>query len=380
MIKFWHKIPIESEEGDIMICPKCNKEIPDNSTFCNHCGEKITPPEPELEQTSLVDNTSVSSETNTPESTNNQTLSTKKKPIFIGLSIILVLITAFAVFFGYRHYKHKTFDFTAIDIVRYLDKSVIFMNDITDKGTVSEPSYGNTTVATWVARTGQDVPNKCITFNSDRNAKKYCEASKPSSHRLRYGNIVLELSQETEDDNFASYKDEMSDLEEIKDDKETKEAMKPDRPSSFADLNSFIADFRIMFSSFGEYCTFEESSVDDIPNDGIYLNTYTITSTKYNEQAELFISYDTNNKITDIIIFGGSGAFYSKEKAATDVTNLTYLATVNAALVSLDATIDYKSIDSHLIDEDYKTTVNNYAINLSFENKFYHTIINKASK
>ena len=127
-----------------MICPKCNKEIPDNSTFCNHCGEKITPQKPELEQPSLVDNTSVSSEANTPESTNKRTLSTKKKPIFIELSIILVLITAFAVFFGYRHYKHKTFDFTAIDIVRYLDKSVIFMNDITDKGTVSEPSCGNT--------------------------------------------------------------------------------------------------------------------------------------------------------------------------------------------------------------------------------------------
>lgn len=363
-----------------MICPKCNKEIPDNSTFCNHCGEKITPQKPELEQPSLVDNTSVSSEANTPESTNKRTLSTKKKPIFIELSIILVLITAFAVFFGYRHYKHKTFDFTAIDIVRYLDKSVIFMNDITDKGTVSEPSCGNTTVATWVDRTGQDVPNKCITFNSDRNAKKYCETSKPSSHRLRYGNIVLELSQETEDDNFASYKNEMSDLEEIKDDKETKEAMKPDRPSSFADLDTFITNLKNLFSALDEYCTFEESTVDNIPNDGIYLNSYTINSTRYKEQAELLVDYDANNKITNIIVTGGPGALYSKKGAATDVTNSIYLVTVNFTLASLDTTIDYESIDSHLIDDNYETTVNNYFISSFYENKWYHITIKKASK
>lgn len=76
-----------------MICPKCNNEIPDNSTFCNHCGEKITPPEPELEQTSLVDNTPTDSE---PQKDTDASYFKPKTGIFF-----IVLLAAVMVL-GYR--------------------------------------------------------------------------------------------------------------------------------------------------------------------------------------------------------------------------------------------------------------------------------------
>ena len=82
----------------------------------------------------------------------------------------------------------------------------------------------------------------------------------------------------------------------------------------------------------------------------------------------------------NIIVTGGPGALYSKKRAATDVTNSIYLVTVNFTLASLDTTIDYESIDSHLIDDNYETTVNNYFISSFYENKWYHITIKKASK
>lgn len=76
-----------------MICPKCNKEIPDNSTFCNHCGEKITPPEPELEQTSLVDNTPTDS-----EQKNNANASYYKPKT----GVFFIVLLAAVMILGYR--------------------------------------------------------------------------------------------------------------------------------------------------------------------------------------------------------------------------------------------------------------------------------------
>lgn len=75
-----------------MICPKCSKEIPDNSTFCNHCGEKITLPEPELEQTSLVSNTPADSE---QKHDNTSQSSSKSIMFFILLLPAIVIILAY---------------------------------------------------------------------------------------------------------------------------------------------------------------------------------------------------------------------------------------------------------------------------------------------
>ena len=127
-----------------MLCPKCNKEILDNETFCNYCGKEIAKKE-------------------------------SNKLFFVVIAIVIV--------FGYRLFNHRTLDFSSIEIVRYLNKSSLslHMDDITNKGIVVEPSYGNTTVTTWIDDSGEADSNKCISFSSDHNAKKYCEDSEPSS-------------------------------------------------------------------------------------------------------------------------------------------------------------------------------------------------------
>lgn len=95
MIKFWHKIPIESEEGDIMICPKCNKEIPDNSEFCNHCGEKITTPIQESEQTPNINGKPIEAE-------NNDIKWSSKRPFNITLIMIIVSVVIVFAYFSVK--------------------------------------------------------------------------------------------------------------------------------------------------------------------------------------------------------------------------------------------------------------------------------------
>lgn len=264
-----------------MICPKCNNEIPDNSTFCNHCGKTVIAPViQKAEQPYNANNTTVLSETTTSEPTNEQTLPVRKglnKIILIGIAIITVLVISIVIFWGYRRFKQRTFDFSSIDVVRYLNKSTLslHMDDITDKGTVVEPSFGNTTVTTWIDNSGEEDSNKCISFCSDHNAKKYCENFEPSSHRLQYGNIVLELSSKIEDDSFSDYKNEMANLVKDKDSAYTHERMMQNLPSPFADFNSFMEKTQKTTTAFSKYCTFKEQTLDSISNDGIYKNFYT---------------------------------------------------------------------------------------------------------
>ncbi len=51
-----------------MLCPKCNKEILDNETFCNYCGKEIAKKE-------------------------------SNKLFFVVIAIVIVLVMSVAVFF-----------------------------------------------------------------------------------------------------------------------------------------------------------------------------------------------------------------------------------------------------------------------------------------
>ena len=326
-----------------MLCPKCNKEILDNETFCNYCGKEIAKKE-------------------------------SNKLFFVVIAIVIVLVMSVAVFFGYRRFNHRTLDFSSIEIVRYLNKSSLslHMDDITNKGIVVEPSYGNTTVTTWIDDSGEEDSNKCISFSSDRNAKKYCEDSEPSSYRLQYGNIVLDLSSKIKDDTFADYKNEMADLEKNKDSEYTKKRMIQNQPSSFADFDPFMKKVEETATALTKYCTFEEQTIDYISNDGIYKNLYYFNGESYTERAGMYVEYNESNKITEIFVSGDLGENVNTYVAA--VTTVFHALNINEN--------DGKSIVSHLIDKEYEITIDNYSISTycDEDGHYPHMVIEKASK
>lgn len=86
-----------------MYCTNCNQILPDDSTFCNKCGHKVS--ESTLEISSGIETGTVTSIVSNNETSLNR--KSKKKPIIISLVIIIIIAMSSASYWYYNDKQQK---------------------------------------------------------------------------------------------------------------------------------------------------------------------------------------------------------------------------------------------------------------------------------
>ena len=107
-----------------MFCPNCGKQLPDDSTFCEHCGAKIEPEQPQGVSSAPAQSpvqpsvqTPVPSQ---PAQPSPLTEFVKKNKKMVGLGAgVLVLLIAVVAFIATRPQKVKLEDYVSVDFSGY---------------------------------------------------------------------------------------------------------------------------------------------------------------------------------------------------------------------------------------------------------------------
>lgn len=96
-----------------MYCPKCQKDLPADSTFCPYCGnEKLTEKAEPVEETAATETTAPAAETATPEAA--PTAPQKNgKGVAIGILCVLVVLAAIVAAFAIGSYLSRGDDVPA---------------------------------------------------------------------------------------------------------------------------------------------------------------------------------------------------------------------------------------------------------------------------
>lgn len=107
-----------------MFCPNCGKQLPDDSTFCEHCGVKIEPEQPGAAPSAPVQNpVQPSAQAPVPSgpvqpSPLTEFVKKNKKILGIGAGV-LVLLIAVVVFIATRPQKVKLGDYISVEFSGY---------------------------------------------------------------------------------------------------------------------------------------------------------------------------------------------------------------------------------------------------------------------
>lgn len=341
-----------------MICSNCHKEIKNDSEYCRYCGTQVL----------------ISSDFD-PQQEKSDPAKAQKRSVLLAvtLAVFIVCVSLFVYFFFF----HKSYKYDAIDIARYLySQPTNNMDDVTDTGTTNNSTYGKMNITTWIDTGGihgDDTYNRLTSFNSNRQARKYCSNSNSNFRAYRYGNIVLELSSDMNDESLSYYSDSMEKLNDLtEEDIKRKEI----QPTSVL-FSDFIDSFKKTVKTTGLY-EFEEILTDETPSDGIYENVYKLNPKIDYPYALLNICFDKNGKVTEVCLNSQDAKLEKADGSIETSENIYYPVAVSCALLSLDATIDWEKISDNL-QNNYEVTVNGYLLENSHSNEhnYYLTTITK---
>ncbi len=341
-----------------MICSNCQKEIAKDSEYCKYCGAQVL----------LYSDFDPQQKKSVPAN--------PRKKCFALLSAISAVFIVCVSLFVFFFFFHKSYKYNAIDIARYLySQPVNNMDDVTDAGTTNNSTYGKMNITTWIdtgGTHGNNTYNRLTAFASNRQARRYCSNSNNNFQTFRYGNIVLELSSDMNNESLSAYSDSMEKLSDLtEDDIKRKEI----RPTSVL-FNDFIDSFKKTVKTTGLY-EFEEISTDETPSDGIYENVYKLNPKIDYPYALLNICFDKNGKVTEVCLNSQDAKLEKADGSIETSENIYYPVAVSCALLSLDPTIDWEKISDNLHKEDYEVVVNDYFLENthSEEYNYYLTTI-----
>ncbi len=107
-----------------MFCPNCGKQLPDDSTFCEHCGVKIEPEQPGAVPSAPVQNPvqplAQAPVPSGPVQPSPLTEFVKKNKKILGIGAgVLVLLIAVVVFIATRPQKVKLGDYVSVEFSGY---------------------------------------------------------------------------------------------------------------------------------------------------------------------------------------------------------------------------------------------------------------------